>query len=128
MFVASAYINKGMYSEAVPEAQKASDLSRGNSHAIALLGYALSKSGKQVEARAALSGLLKRSTERYVPQYNIAEIYNGLGEHDDSLAWLEREFAQRDPLMVFLKVDQRFDNLRSDPHFQDLLRRVGFTP
>jgi hypothetical protein len=52
-------------------------------------------------------------------------IYSGLGELDQTLAWLERGIQQRDPRMVFLKVEPRWNNLRDDPRFQDLLRRVG---
>ena len=73
-----------------------------------------------------LEELLKLSTERYVPPYHIALIYNGLDERDETLAWLERGYEQRDPKMVFLKVEPKWNNLRDDPRFQDLLRRVGF--
>ena len=89
------------------------------------LAYALAKSGKRAEAQAVLAELLKISTERYVPPYTIALIYNGLGERDEALAWLARGFEQRDPFMTFLKVEPKWNNLRDDPRFQDLLRRVG---
>ena len=72
--------------------------------------------------------LLKLLTERYVLPYHPALIYNGLGQHDEALTWLERGYQQRDPRMVFLKVDQKWNNLRDNPQFQDLMRRVGFTP
>ena len=74
---------------------------------------------------AELEGLLKLSTERFVPPYLIALVYNGLGERDEALAWLERGFEQRDPSMTFLKVEPKWNNLRDDSRFQDLLRRVG---
>ena len=125
-FAASAYIEKGMYSEAIAEARKATELSEGSSHPTAFLGYALARSGKQAEARAVLEELLKSSTERYIPPYHIALIYNGLDERDQTLAWLERGYKQRDPKMVFLRVEPKWKNLRADPRFQDLLRRVGF--
>jgi serine/threonine protein kinase/tetratricopeptide (TPR) repeat protein len=125
MFASSAYIEKGMYPEAIAEARKARELS-ASSQPIAYLGYALAKSGKQAEARGLLEELLKLSTQRYVPPYHIALIYNGLGARDETLAWLERGFEQRDPKMVFLKVEPKWNNLRADPRFQDLLRRVGF--
>jgi hypothetical protein len=85
----------------------------------------LAKSGKQAEARAELEGLLKLSTERYVSSYNIALIYNGLDERDETINWLERGYKERDPKMVFLKVEPKWNNLRDDPRFQDLLRRIG---
>jgi hypothetical protein len=90
------------------------------------LGYALAKSGKQAEARVELEALLKASNERYVPPYYIAMIYNGLDERDETLAWLERGFKKRDPRMVFLKVEAKWNNLRARPRFQGLMRRVGF--
>ena len=73
-----------------------------------------------------LEELLKLSTERYVSPYNIALIYNGLGERDEAFAWLERGYEQRDPKMVFLKVEPKWNNLRDDPRFKDLMQRVGF--
>ena len=127
LFASSAYIEKGMFAEAVAEARKARDFSGASTHhPVAFLSYALAKSGKQAEARAELEGLLKLSTERYVSSYNIALIYNGLGERDETLDWLERGYKERDPKMVFLKVEPKWNNLRADPRFQDLLRRVGF--
>ncbi|MGI9069592.1 MAG: protein kinase domain-containing protein [Pyrinomonadaceae bacterium] len=126
MFASSAYIEKGMFAEAAAEARKTRELSGISSYATAFLGYALAKSGKQAEARAVLEELLKLLTERYVSPYNIGLIYNGLNERDETLAWLERGFEKRDPRMVFLKVEPKWNNLRADPRFQDLLRRVGF--
>ncbi|MEJ7847833.1 MAG: tetratricopeptide repeat protein [Pyrinomonadaceae bacterium] len=125
-FMASVYIEKGMYSEAIAEARKAREFSGAATQPTAFFGYALAKSGKEAEARAELERLLKLSTERYVSLYNIAMIYNGLGERDETLAWLERAFQQREPRMVFLKVEPKWNNLRGDPRFQDLMRRVGF--
>ena len=128
MFASDAYSQKGMFTEAIAEARKATELSGANSHTLASLGYALAKSGKQEEARSVLEGLLKQSTERQVSAHNVAVIYNGLGERDEAMAWLERAFEQRDPRMVFLKVEPKWNNLRADTRFQDLLRRVGFMP
>ena len=71
LFASSAYIEKGMYSEAIAEARKARELSGVSTHPIAFGGYALAKSGKQEEARAVLEGLLKLSKKGYVSPYNI---------------------------------------------------------
>lgn len=125
LFAASAYIEKGLFAEAVVEAEKARAFSGGSSCAMAYGAYALSKSGKQAEARAALEELFKLATERYVPPYHTALAYHSLGERDETLDWLERGFEQRDPKMTFLKVEPKWNNLRDDHRFQDLLRRVG---
>lgn len=126
-FAASAYIEKGMYSEAVAQARKARDI-YDSPRSVSFLGFALAKSGKRAEARAELEGLLKLSKERYVSPYNVALIYNGLGEREETLAWLEQGYQKRDPRLTFLKVEPKWNNLRSDPRFQDLLRRVGLLP
>ncbi|HYX72791.1 MAG TPA: hypothetical protein VE732_08470, partial [Nitrososphaera sp.] len=121
-------IEKGMFNEAIAEARKAYKLSGVNTHAVAFEGYALAKLGKQAQARVVLEALLQSSTKHYVSPYSIAMIYNGLDERDKALAWLERGYAQRDHKMVFLKVEPKWNNLRDDPRFQDLLRRVGLMP
>jgi Flp pilus assembly protein TadD len=127
-YSASAYIEKGMYGEAIAEAREAREFPDVPTRPAAFLGYALAKSGRRAEARAELEGLLKLSKERYVPPYNIAMVYNGLGKHEEARAWLERGYREREPRMVFLKVEPKWNNLRDDPRFQDVLRRVGFTP
>jgi serine/threonine-protein kinase len=126
VFAASTYIDKGMFAEAIVEACRAKELSEGQTISVAFEGYALAKLGKRDEAHAALDSLLKRSKERFVPPCHIAMVYNGLGDRDQTLAWLERAFEQRDPKITFLKVDQKWNNLRADPDFQHLLQRVGF--
>jgi hypothetical protein len=49
-----------------------------------------------------------------------------IGETEEAMTWLERAYEERDPLLVNAKTDPRLDPLRSDPRFQDLLRRIGF--
>ena len=127
-FASSAYIEKGMFAEAVEEAHRARELSGVSTLPASYAAYALAKWGKRAEARAALDELLKLSTTRYVTPYHIALAYNGLDEREKTLEWLERGFEQRDPKMTFLKVEPKWNNLRDDPRFQDLLRRVGFAP
>ncbi|MBA2501465.1 MAG: protein kinase [Pyrinomonadaceae bacterium] len=124
--LARVYIEKKMYAEAIAEATKASDLSGGHSEAVAHIVYALAKSGRREEAQATLNELKKRAAEgRYVPPQNLALAYNGLGETDEAIASLEKGLQQRDVRMTLLKVEPKWNNLRADPRFQDLLRRIG---
>ncbi len=125
-FAASAYIEKGMFAEAVAEARRARELFDRSSQPMAFEGYALAKLGKREEARAVLQELLTLSNERYVTPYHIALVYNGLNERDKTFVWLERAYEQRSPRMVFLKVEPKWNNLRSDPRFAELMRKVGF--
>ena len=78
------------------------------------------------EARKILDHLTKASKQSYFPPYLFGAIHVALGENEQGLAWLEEAYTHRDPYMVHLKRDAAFDPLRSDPRFQDLLRRVGF--
>ena len=58
----------------------------------------------------------------------VALWHSVLGEKDKAFEWLEKGYQLRTEGMLFIKVRPRFDNLRSDPRFQDLLRRMNFPP
>ncbi len=58
--------------------------------------------------------------------YVIAETSAFIGETEEAMTWLERAYGERDPLLLVIKTDPLLDPLRSDPRFQDLLRRIGF--
>ena len=126
LFASSAYCEKGMYAESITEAQRASELSKFQTVSIAYEGVSLARIGKQDEARAVLEKLLKLSEERFVPPYHIALVYNALGNREQTYAWLERAFEVNDPKLTFLKVDPKWNNLRNDQRFQELLKRAGF--
>ena len=126
MFIARAYIEKGMFAEAIAATRKARELFSDSSEPIAFGVYALTKSGKFTAARAALDELLISSETRYVPPYNIALIYNALGEDGKALDYLEKSFAEKDVRMVFLKVEPKWNNLRSEPRFIELMKKMNF--
>jgi serine/threonine protein kinase len=77
------------------------------------------------EAKAVLDEVLRLSLERYVPPYHIALIYAGFGDHDEAMNWLERGYEERDPKMVFLKVEPKWRGLRDDPRFQAMMKKIG---
>jgi TolB-like protein/DNA-binding winged helix-turn-helix (wHTH) protein/Tfp pilus assembly protein PilF len=119
------YGEKKMYREAIAELEKVVNLWDRGEVAVASLGKVLGYSGKKQEARKLLEELEGRSKHRYISPYLIALVQIGLGERDQAVASLERGYTNRDQWMMFLKADPRWDDLRSDPRFQDLLRRVG---
>lgn len=75
---------------------------------------------------AMLDELSQMSKTRYVSPLQVAVIYIGLGQKDQAFLWLEKSFNERAFEILLIKVDPRFDALRSDPRFQDLLRRMNF--
>lgn len=124
--LSAAYIQRGLYSDAVREADEAKRLSPFQTHSLAFKGFALAKSGNSAEARKLLEELLTSSRERYVPPCNIAMLYAALGENEKALEYLEKAHTERDVRMVFLKVEPRLNNLRSEPRFIELMRRMNF--
>ncbi|HEY6119778.1 MAG TPA: protein kinase [Pyrinomonadaceae bacterium] len=127
-WASAAYTEKGMFSEAIEEASKSRQVLRVGTHQTAFLAYALAKSGQQAAARAELDEVLKLSARQFVSPYNVAVIYNGLGDREQTLAWLERGYKEKDPKMVIMKVEPKWNNLRDDPRFINLLQRMNFPP
>jgi hypothetical protein len=93
---------------------------------LAGLGHAYAVSGDKDEACKVLEKLKEISTQRYVAPYNVAVIYSGLGDKDAAFDWLDRAFNERSYLLgVYLNTDSRLDNLRSDPRFRELHRKMN---
>ncbi len=126
LFAASAYTEKGLFDKAFSEGIEAKKFSPTQNWSIAFGGFALAKSGKAAEARAVLDELFKVSKTTYVPPYHFVLVYNGLGESEKALEYLEKGFAEKDVRMVFLKVEPKWNNLRNEPRFIELMRRMSF--
>jgi len=122
-----AYEMKGSLREALAEYRKARQLT-DDPRTLAMLGHGLAVSGKRDEALRTLDQLKEMAKQRYVSAYSFAIVYVGLGEKDEALQWLERDYQDRDFELTSLKVDPLLDSLRSDPRFADLVRRVGLAP
>jgi TolB-like protein/Flp pilus assembly protein TadD len=119
------YIQQRKYPEAIAAFIKARDLSHGNSEAIASIGYAAALSGDKAKARAVLDELKGLSVQHYIPPFNVAMVYTGLGDQNEALSWLEKACEERDVRVTILKVDPRWDSLRSNPRFIAILKRIG---
>jgi len=117
------YAQKRRYDESLVELNKAVELSRDS--ALAELGYVYAVSGQRRAARQTLAELRELSRRRYVSSVDVALIYAGLGENDQAFSWLEKAYGERSIKLTHLKMDPRFDVLRVDHRFDDLLRRIG---
>jgi tetratricopeptide (TPR) repeat protein len=124
----NVYEQKGMYEEAIAEYQKAISSSERTSQNLGFLGHAYAASGKRNEAVKILNEMKEMSKQKYVSPYDLAILYTGLGEKDKALEQLNHAYEEQSGWIIYLKVEPLFDPLRSDPRFQDLLRRVGLTP
>jgi TolB-like protein/DNA-binding winged helix-turn-helix (wHTH) protein/Flp pilus assembly protein TadD len=120
------YERSGKPEAAIRSFEKAYRSSGGNPGTLSMKGYVLARSGRRSEAEQIVQGLIETGKGRYVPPTNIARVYAGLGNREAALQWLDKGYEARDVGMVFLTVDPKWDDLRSDPGFQELLKRCHF--
>jgi DNA-binding winged helix-turn-helix (wHTH) protein/tetratricopeptide (TPR) repeat protein len=120
-----AYAFKGMFKEAIATIQKAIAI-ENDIEASATLEYIYSIAGDRAESGRQLKRLERLSKSRHVWAFYLAVIYAGLGDKEQAFTFLEKALEERNQNMPLLKVDHRFDSLRSDPRFADILHRIGF--
>jgi serine/threonine protein kinase/tetratricopeptide (TPR) repeat protein len=125
-YLGLSYSQMGMHQEAIAEFEKAINASGDSPLMKAEYASALALSGDTGKAQAQLNNLLEMSKQKYVSAYHIAAIYVGLKDKDQAFNWLNKAFQDRADWMVNLKVDPRFESLRSDPRFGELLRQMKF--
>src|SRR6266542_2294013 len=122
-----AYVQQGRYHEALTEYNKALEIAGDTPQIRAHIAHVLAISGKRSEALIELAKLQERAKRQYVPPYDIALIYVGLGENDKAFAWLEKAYDDHSTEMTYFKVDPLLAPLHSDPRYQNLLRRMKLT-
>jgi adenylate cyclase len=120
-----AYVQKGMFEEAVSAFERAVQLT-GNREALPALGHAFALSGNPEQARGILEELRRVPEDRYQAAPLTARVHLGLGQLDEAFECLRRGIEERSFWTVFLNVDPLYDPIRSDPRFQELLRSAGF--
>jgi len=125
LFLGKIDLRRGQFDAALQEFRNAKQFSGGNSEAVSMLGYTLARMGDRRGAQAAIEELQSRSAARYVPPFNIAMIYNALEDRAKTFEWLEKAYADRDVRLTFLKVEWKWDPVRSDPRFASIAQRVG---
>jgi len=123
--LARAYAGKEMYKIAIVEAQKAIELSGGNTMAIAALGYIYALTGRRDEAKKVLDDLFELSKQEYVSSFYVALVYSCLGQKDQAFEWLDKAYEEHDVYLSQLKVFPLFDSLRSDPRYKALLKKMN---
>ena len=123
--LAQIYEQTGRTEEAAREFLKADELFGMAPHKIAMLEEAMAKSGAEGYWRRTLRNYKESAKSNYVPSVMVAAACVRTADKECAFRWLERGFEERDDLMINLKVEPIFDAIRSDPRFQDLVRRVG---
>jgi serine/threonine protein kinase/tetratricopeptide (TPR) repeat protein len=128
--LATAYLLKGNYSEAISVSETALANPIGKVAPLSSLAYAYAVAGRKAEAQKILDQLGELSKRQYIQPRVIARICVGLGEKDKAFAYLEENLKDRSIETGFatINVDPTFDPLRSDPRFNDLVRRMNLQP
>jgi eukaryotic-like serine/threonine-protein kinase len=123
-YLGRAYEQKRRFPEAIAAFKQGLSLG-GVTEVWSSLGHAYAVAGNRAEAQKVIAHLKELSVHEYVAPYNFAVIYAGLGDKDESFVWLNEAYQERSYLLTYLTVDERLDNLHSDPRFDDLRRKVG---
>jgi len=125
LFGGLALEQQGKFSEAIEWFQKGIALSGNIVYCRSALGHAYGVSGQKTQAIQILNELKALAGRQYVPSYDIAIVYLGLGEKEEAYRWLEKAYDERSAWMVYLNMDPRLDDLRSELRFKGLVRKVG---
>src|SRR5262249_26420701 len=124
-FLAMAYEYSGLYDQALLECQRAIDLAKRDRYLLLQLARISARAGKRAEARQLLAEITNGSEHRYFPRTHIAAAYIALGDKDRAFEWLEKGYRERDWGLPIIKTFPDFDEVRSDPRFSDLLKRMN---
>ncbi len=119
------YRQRGMLKEAITEFQKARTLFGNSPYGLGELGNVYALAGKTDEAIDVLTNLEELLKQGYSVNYDIAYIHFGLGDRDKAFEYLERAYEEKENGMESLKVDPSLDNLRSDPRYKSLIKRMN---
>jgi tetratricopeptide (TPR) repeat protein len=128
IILGAAYEQKRMYAEAIASLERAVRMAGDNPLALGGLGHVYAVAGNREEAAEGLRALKNLSAQHYISPYTVAVIYAGLNDDDLTFGWLEKAYQNRDVWLVWLGVDPRFDNLRRDARFAELMRRIRLAP
>jgi TolB-like protein/DNA-binding winged helix-turn-helix (wHTH) protein len=120
------YEGTGKLLEAIYEYQTAVELSAGDQNSSAALAHAFVGIGRRGDAEKILHDFERKSKSAHLSPYLMATMFASVGDKDGAFKFLEKAYQERSLNMTWgLKADLRIDNLRSDPRFRELVRRVG---
>ena len=116
---------KNQYTEAIATFRKAIEVSEGAPNAKSHLAYALAKAGRRDEALKLVDELKRQAAHEFISSFHFAVPYIGLGNKDEAFFWLEKGVAEQSIGFAELDLHPWYDDLRTDPRFEALLKRTN---
>jgi TolB-like protein/Flp pilus assembly protein TadD len=125
MVIGLALAQKGEYATALSHCEKARELGDSSISQMSRACSIYALAGERPSAERLLQELVAAKETRYARYIFLAHASASLGKEQWTLEWLDKAYDQRDPLLIFLRTDPRFDRFDGIPRFRDLVRRVG---
>lgn len=121
------YLNQGKHDESIHEFRSSLQLAGSdNIDLLVDLGFAYAVGGKLGEAGKILAKLKTLHEQGLAPSGSVGIVYGAMGNLNEAFAWLAKAYQERDPELTYIKVPgRRFEPLRHDPRYLELVRRVG---
>jgi DNA-binding winged helix-turn-helix (wHTH) protein len=126
LWLGRTYQEIGRFEDALSEFQRVEANLPRWPVAMAARGFVAGVAGHHNEAKQVLGELNRLSNHTYVTPYGVALVHAGLDRYDAAFDWLNKAFDDRSHWLVWLRLDPRWNRLRSDPRFAELMRRVHF--
>jgi len=124
-FLGMIYGYMGLFDKAISRLMEAIKLGGRSIHHIGLLGYIYARAGQKAEARKLLDEIMQRVEQGSASSSWVARVYAGLGETDKVFEWLDKAYTERDMSLIYINCELEFAEVRSDPRFNILLKKIG---
>ena len=122
--MARLYLDRGDYARALEQFRKADELIGGVPFTLGDLGRAMAIAGHRAEAESILNEMIRKREAGYYPAFGLAMVHVGLGHRKDALEWLDRAIDERNTGYYSFYCDPIYDSLRSEPRYQQLIRKM----
>jgi hypothetical protein len=117
------------YERAISEVETGARLNNDSPRSLAWVAWARALTGQRTNAIGILDRLKQICGRQYCPPTSFAMVYGALGQKNEAFAWLDKAVRNGDGIqLAMIKVSPYFDSLRSDPRFDDVLRRRSLLP